>query len=318
MLYIITKKFPDTTAGEDRRRKYLKGLKELHVDYQVVYIGNGIFKTIKTLYSLLFCNRNRSDIFLMFGGFEYQMLITPFLLSRKIFCEITEYPEVYSVIGNKILTKLFFTLYYRSCRKLNGMFVISTALKQFFNERVGLPQDKIHIINILCDKSEFPEEQVNHSNRHGIIYVGSMSNYKDGVDKLQDAYKLLHTDEKLIFVHDKPYNEVIEILCNARLAVLCRPDNIQAKYGFATKLGQYLLSATPVVVTNVGDFTLFLKDGASAIISKPDNIEDFANKMQWALDNYDGALKIGKQGRKVAIENFNYLTETKKIVEIIF
>ena len=79
----------------------------------------------------------------------------------------------------------------------------------------------------------------------------------------------------------------------------------------------YLLTENPVVVTKVGDIPLFLKDGQSALLAEERNPEAFASKLIWALEHPAEAAAIGKEGAKVALSAFNYLTETRKILNVI-
>lgn len=67
-----------------------------------------------------------------------------------------------------------------------------------------------------------------------------------------------------------------QMLKNAEALVLDRPNSLQAQYGFPTKLGEYLLTGNPVVVTKVGDIPLYLKDGVSALLSEDRNPKEFA------------------------------------------
>jgi glycosyltransferase involved in cell wall biosynthesis len=86
---------------------------------------------------------------------------------------------------------------------------------------------------------------------------------------------------------------------------LDRPQSRQAKYGFPTKLGEYLLTGNPVVVTSVGDIPLFLKDGESAYLVEPDNIEEFAAKLDYVLSHYEESKRVGQNGREVALKHFS-------------
>ena len=113
-------------------------------------------------------------------------------------------------------------------------------------------------------------------------------------------------------------NEIPQLLKNAQVLVLARPDNLQAKNGFPTKLGEYLLTANPVVITNVGDIPLFLKDGESAFIARPGNVKNIAEKIYYAVGHQDEANRIGEQGRLVALKYFNYKIEAEKIINVIF
>ena len=96
-----------------------------------------------------------------------------------------------------------------------------------------------------------------------------------------------------------------------------RPDNVQAKYGFPTKLGEYLLTENPVVLTRVGDIPLFLRDGESAYIAEPGDEEEIASKMIEALTS-PNAQSIGMKGAEIAMQEFNSEIEAKKITDFIY
>ena len=85
-----------------------------------------------------------------------------------------------------------------------------------------------------------------------------------------------------------------------------------------TKLGEYLLSGNPVVVTRVGDIPLFLEDGTTALLSNQRDPQDFAEKILWALTHEKESEAIGQAGREVALHHFNYKTEIGKIVNTLF
>ena len=45
--------------------------------------------------------------------------------------------------------------------------------------------------------------------------------------------------------------------------------------------------------------------------------EEFASKMVWVIDHPQEAETIGRKGAEVALREFNYLTESKKIIDTI-
>ena len=108
-----------------------------------------------------------------------------------------------------------------------------------------------------------------------------------------------------------------QMLKNVDILALDRPDNLQAKYGFPIKLGEYLLTENPVVVTRVGDIPLFLQDGVNALIAEPQNPYSFASKIIWAIEHPEQASLIGKAGAEVAIREFNCHVESKKMLSAI-
>lgn len=236
--------------------------------------------------------------------------------------------------------------FHNACRVISGIVVISRGLRQFYID-LGCKPDRVHIVNMIADTTRFKDlNKLTHEPY--IAYCGTATNTKDGVDLLIKAfakvvkkypeYKLyiigrtpskkenfdnldlakdLGIEHHVIFTGLVPANEMPQMLINAEILALDRPDNIQAKYGFPTKLGEYLLTGNPVVLTRVGDIPLFLKDGESALIAKPNDNNDFASKLIWAIEHPEEAKQIGQRGKIVAENEFNYLIETHKIYELV-
>jgi glycosyltransferase involved in cell wall biosynthesis len=146
--------------------------------------------------------------------------------------------------------------------------------------------------------------------------IGPTLSTKEANDNEQLIAELGLNDRIIKTGFTKP-QDIPQILKNATACVLARPDGLRAKAGFATKIGEYLLSENPVILTDVGDFTKFLKDGESALIVEPGDTESFAKKMNWVLENADKAREIGKNGASVARLNFNSRIEAKKMIDIM-
>lgn len=51
--------------------------------------------------------------------------------------------------------------------------------------------------------------------------------------------------------------KLMEYTKGASLFIIYKNENIQNKYCFATKLGEYLLSGNPVITTDVGEAMYF-------------------------------------------------------------
>ena len=324
-------------------------LPNVHFNYcwERHYINRGVLKYISIFsYMLGFVRKlNKGDKVMLMGGTD----ILPLLLKKKgidIYVERTEHPDVIA-IGNaffKVTPKQEIDNY----KRIKGLFVITSALKRYYIEN-GIRNDIIHIINIVTDVERFKNLKRASVRDRYIAYCGTVSNNKDGVDELIKAFAITaksHPDVKLyiigpipkkeeekvnlkliddlgisdqiVFTGLVPAKQMPQLLKNAEVLALDRPDNMQAKYGFATKMGEYLLSERPVVVTKVGDFPLFFKDGESALLANPSDANDFATKLNWALDNPKAAERIGKRGAEVAMREFNYITESKKIADVIF
>ena len=253
----------------------------------------------------------------------------------KLYHECTESPLVISP-GN-------LDEYIKACKELDGLFVISNQLRSYFIQE-GVRAERIETINMIADTSRFEGlEKRSHKDKY-LAYCGNLSNTKDGVDLLIKAFAEVHAeypDYELYLIGQKEKNaneqlindlgldhyvictgtvsakEMPQMLKDADMLLLCRPDNLQAQYGFPTKLGEYLLTANPVVVTAVGDIPIYLHDGKNAMVSQAGNTHEFARKIIWLLNNPAEAKKIGEDGRVTALEHFNGSIETKKMIDFI-
>lgn len=101
------------------------------------------------------------------------------------------------------------------------------------------------------------------------------------------------------------------------MVLLARPSNIQVQGGFPTKLGEYLATGNPVVVTKVGEIPDYLIDGENAFLSDPDSPDSFSKKLMECLNDADRSMKIGLEGQKLALKVFNYKVQGQNIIEFI-
>lgn len=375
MLYFLNFNYEPNTAVYNRLMGYYKALDYLGIKATVIFLYPSInydrvnykFKNIDIIYfwnkwmpyrgpfrRLTFNRYIKSFISKLKPGdivYTYGIDRLTYLCVQvngiKVYAERTEHPKASNGVNVPFLflsdTEINYTL-----KKLNGIFVISKPLKDFY-VGLGVSEQKVHIINMIVDISRFDNLKKHSVAERYIAYCGTASNNKDGVDELIKAFYLvtkqisdinlyiigktpekkglfsnltlvkeLGIQDKVRFFGEVSANDIPQLLKNADVLALNRPNNLQAQYGFPTKLGEYLLTKNPVVVTNVGDIPIFLKDGVSAFISEPSNAKMFSEKIIYAISNPDSASLIGNNGYKVAVESFNYITETKKIISIIY
>lgn len=319
----------------------------IHYLWQHLYINNRVLKYFSNLLYVLFIyiKIRRGDVVYMYGLEE----LLPILTRRKgvkFFHERTEIPLADRFGGR--LFRVSREKYYKLCSRLDGLIVISTYLKQHFVEH-GVDEKKISIINIIVDPNRFEGLIKRQEVEPYIAFCGTVENAVEGVSQLIKAFSIVsrkHPEVKLYIAGRAPYekdvieneqlikeyglqNKVVfkgvvqakdvpQFLVNAKAVALDRPDSIIAKAGFPTKLGEYLLSKTPTVITRVGDIPLFLTDRVDSFLAEESNPEDFARQLNWILDNPEEAASIGEKGAELAIEHFSYKSESRKLYEIFF
>lgn len=263
----------------------------------------------------------------------------------SFYFEKTECPEV-NLTGNRFHTPTI-EEHLDLCKKVDGLIVISNQLKEYYCQH-GIDSKKIHVVNMTVDPNRFNTLHKQINQEQYIAYCGTVSNNKDGVNILLESFSYVlkeKPDIKLYIIGDTPSKEdasgnlqlirdlgiennvkltgritaeqMPQLLKNAQILALARPDNKQAKYGFPTKLGEYLLTGNPVAITAVGDIPLFMKDRINAIVVPPNDSQAFTNGLIWLLNHPKESAIIGEKGRNTALSHFNSEKETKKLLDVI-
>jgi len=281
-------------------------------------------------------------------SFTFPVYITSRLLKIIFIREKNEHPMVILKKDqyNAIYRYVFLHLYYRV---FDGMMVISHELYRYF-DKVLKGKMPIRILPMTVDPNRFTLDK-NTKRTHPfdyIAYCGNLWGSKDGVNILLESFGRVHNKYSTIkllligdtsnqleyqrmkdfIVHLKVRNKIIftgrvgkdaipELLINATVLCLPRPDSLLARGGFPTKLGEYLSTGNPVIATRVGEIPQYLVDGQNAFLAEPGSVNSFTEKLDFVLSDLITAKKIGLQGRKLAYKEFNYKTQALGIIDFI-
>lgn len=242
-----------------------------------------------------------------------------------------------------ILFKLneILTLYY------DGIVVISTSLEKYFSKYTK----KMIRIPILCDLSKPINANLGISYNNEtfkICFSGSIYHKKEGFDILFKAlYKInlrknvelylygnLSDDEKYALNHlESAYelqNKVFykgfiepgdlpQEFIKYHLLILPRPLSPQTRYGFSTKLAEYLVSGVPVLVTDVSDNAIYIKDNYNGFIISPGSSSGMAAKIIEIIENYNrNSRMIARNAYKTAQEIFDYKLYTHTFINFFY
>lgn len=281
--------------------------------------------------------------------------LIPFLrlsreLSLKVIHERTEYP--FTVIGNSIKEKIRLRYYLKNCiNQFSGIFVINNALKKYFSDYFK-KIDNIAIINMIVDTTRFNFDSGNLKHEiNYIAYCGTLNAAKDGVDILVQAFTVALKQErvpgnlKLLLIGEpdsiefkKQLDEIIDnsncadniifrgrvtrdeiptLLLHASALALARPQNKIAEGGFPTKLGEYLATGKPVIITDTGEVKSYLEDGRNAFIASAGDVQSFSEKIIEVYSDYERALTIGERGKALTDSDFNYIAQANKLADFI-
>jgi glycosyltransferase involved in cell wall biosynthesis len=227
------------------------------------------------------------------------------------------------------------------------MFCISDYLIDFYKKR-GFDQHKLFLVPSTVDTERFNKQINSPLDYSYILYCGSLTILKDGVNILIESFKKisdmypeinlvligkgdsvsdeimikdlvvnLNIEKRVIFLGQLPRTEIPAYLCNAKILALARPESIVADAGFPSKLTEYLATGNPVVVTRVGEIPQYLTDYETAFLTEPGSINAFANKLDYVLNNYESAKRIGINGKELTSTIFNYNFQSKRMITFI-
>jgi len=264
----------------------------------------------------------------------------------KLIHERSEFPFITN--NNSLLFKINLFLYLQiTCKLFDGFIVITDNLANYFKKYIST-KTVLYKLPILVEPERFAITSYTEE-KYGkyFAYCGSMSGNKDGLPILIDSFYRVsskHDDVKLLLIGSTQFNgfsklkekvqdlglndriiftglksrdELPELLSGSIGLCLSRPSSKQAEGGFPTKLGEYLATGKPVVVTKVGEIPDYLIDMENAYLCNPDSSEEFANKLDMLLTDRVKAKEIGINGQKLAFDDFNYEVQTQKLYDFL-
>lgn len=133
--------------------------------------------------------------------------------------------------------------------------------------------------------------------------IGGFVN-NDLKSKIKNLISELNLTENIIWLGKIPASEIPNYLSKGGIMLLPRLAEEYSQAGFPIKLGEYLLSGSPTVVTKTGEIEDYLTDNVNAFLVNPNDYNQFASKIISIIENYEEALLVGTKGRELAIKKF--------------
>ena len=152
-------------------------------------------------------------------------------------------------------------------------------------------------------------------NKINLHLYGVFDGGEKALEKLSEKLKISGN----IFYHGSVSSKIlISEMQKYHLLILPRPNTPQIKYGFSTKLSEYIISGVPVLVTDVSDNSLYIIDGVNGFIVPPNNAFLMEKKIVSIINEYNNKTDlIVKNAYKLAEQNFNYKNYTKELNDFL-
>lgn len=316
-------------------------------------LENIIF-SVKLFKYLLSKQKNVS--LLIYPSFNISFTLSVFLVLKllnfkNIYYEVNEVRK-YSVennatsIKNKIINKFLmvkFCIYEFTWNYVKGLICISKNISEYagkYNQnRIIIPVlthiTEIHVVEkkhqpfeiffsgyISIHKENFMEfllslkKLAEHRNDWIFKYCGPID-FKDKV--LIDRFiRDNHLDDKIIYLGNLSHDKVVEIQKNASLLVLPRKNTYQNYYGFPTKVAEYAISGTPIMLTRTGVLEDFFIDDANCFMPNGYTSDAFVEKLLYIMNLSKEELNnIAYNAYQTAIKYFNIENYSKILTKFL-
>lgn len=272
------------------------------------------------------------------------LVLLLFCSRYPIFCEVNEVRRYSSGSTGSIRDRLYCQILDRTYRRYKGVVFISRNIQEYYASKVR----KSIVVPILSD-CDHPFAPSSGLDTFDFVFLGSVSFPKENLNELlegfimfvkehQDARLLLYgilTDankrrleefiektnasENIQYRGTLPHENVCNVLSSAGALVLPRANNKQNYYGFSTKLSEYAVSGTPIVMTNTGVVADYFQDGVNCLMCDGYDRNAFKIKFdELAQMSVAEKQQMAENAYRVAQNRFDYRIYSETLKGFLF
>lgn len=235
--------------------------------------------------------------------------------------------------------------YRKIYKDIDGRILMTTKLQEFYDTNI-CPKPTL-VLSTIVDTDRFKELTHEKQVRDYLCYMGNMELSKDNVDNIIKAFAIIaeefpdldfhlygtpksdtkHLLENLIkdlnltervFLKGRvEYKHVPQILMNAKVLVSSQPNSKRAEGGFPTKLGEYMMTQVPALLTHVGEIANYVKDGQNGYLVPPESPNLYAEKLYYILNNYPTAKLVARNAYEYIKNTYSSYNAGKNIYSFI-
>lgn len=265
---------------------------------------------------------------------------------KKVVLEVNEYPhstEGGKISRLAPVRKFLKTFTLRGIFPIpHGIVVISKSLEEIAAQYA--PRGKVLLIPILVDRlSPLLIDTRPQLKDFYLIHAGTLSEQKDGILAVVEAFARAHRalldlhgirlkfyltnnitqpqtwrgiesiidryglKDEVMVIGFCEEEDLENLLRNALVLIINKPDNTQNRFNFPTKLGSYLASGRPVVFAGRQvEASRYLRHEQNAIIAPADDSDQIAAAIVRCYSDKGFAEKIGTSGVETVKKHFIY------------
>lgn len=309
-----------------------------------------LFPSYRRLSQLI--KQGKCDIFISYG--RNAVLQWPLVkLCRRhgipTILDVTELSGYFSGTGGK-LHPIYWDWYFGTHYMPRDFDIISTITQTLKYKYEQMGCKNVFVMPTIEDWGNLPSFKRNSMNNiFHLMYIGALIDrdapdimletisilYKRGIkihldiigryEYMPEAHKRIVTiqsdetlRESISLLGELSDSELTQRMQNVDGLVLLRRNSPAEIASFPTRLVEYLWQGKPVFVSDVGDISLYLRNGQDAILLSPDNPVQVADAIAAVVTSDDRGAGIGRQGQKRGAECFDRNVYAKKLLEIAY
>lgn len=256
---------------------------------------------------------------------------------------VCDYVEYMSSIDNRSMTtaslkKTFDTTFHKYT---DAVIIISSFLEQ--HVKTLAPKLPYIIVPPIIDFEKFLKNDFKPLEPDYVLYCGSIA-YRDVIEFIIAAYRqvngtnhgvvlilivngsekelnvlrvMIQGDKSIKIISGLAYDRLIGYYKNARALLIPLQDNLQDRARFPFKISEYTAAARPIVTSDSGAVVDYFQDGVNALLAKTGDVNDFADKLRYILNNQEQAELIALQGHAIGQKHFNYKRYTPSLLNFL-
>lgn len=296
-----------------------------------------------------FLRKSEADVVIHVAHPEEEYLLWK-LISKfckfKFIIERTELPDIFKdqhKYGSGLKKRLYKRIVELSFSFPDAWIVETKTLQEYY-QRYAKAAAKFYILPMTVEIERFMNINKKDDQEEYIAYCGNMRE-DDGVSILIKAFKIIADkypnlylklagysndtpkqkelacqiglQDRVVFLGKINRDSIPSFLGNAILLALASPTSLRSCATMPCKVGEYLCTGVPAVVTGLGEINNYLIDRESAYLAQPDSPELFAQKLDEALsDSLETRSSIVERGYQVVLKFFSANSQAQKLIEI--
>lgn len=301
----------------------------------------------------------KGNVFIIYGDKVWSRLLMLLILKaarKRVILELNEYP--FATEGSRLSRlpgvgpTLRFFVFHMIFPLANGFIVISKALESIATAHA--PRAELLLVPILAEYPPMSSMQKVESKNPYIFHAGSLSEQKDGIYVVFEAFVMAHLSlrknygiqlkfyltnkvtqtstweriehllacnglqEQVVITGFRAETELRKFLSGSIALVINKPHGLQNYYNFPTKTAAYLSSGRPVILAAQDlEVNRYLMDNENAVVVRPDDSASIAAAVVKCFVEPNYASRIGKSGAETAERNFYYSIHAQRISEFV-